>query len=68
MIRQFCQARVNYTASREALLHCATELFDVLQSRVVKADINQEYPLSEAQQAHKDLEARKTTGATLLLP
>ena len=58
----------NYTASREDLLHCATELFDVLQSGAVKADINQEYPLSEAQQAHKDLEARKTTGATLLLP
>ena len=58
----------NYTASREDLLHCATELFDVLQSGAVKADINQEYPLSEAQQAHRDLEARKTTGATLLLP
>ena len=58
----------NYTASREDLLHCATELFDVLQSGAVKADINQEYPLSDAQQAHKDLEARKTTGATLLLP
>ena len=58
----------NYTASREDLLHCATELFDVLQSGAVKADINQEYPLSDAQQAHRDLEARKTTGATLLLP
>tara|TARA_B100000676_G_scaffold275092_1_gene295006 strand:+ start:550 stop:1527 length:978 start_codon:yes stop_codon:yes gene_type:complete len=58
----------NYTASREDLLHCATDLFDVLQSGAVKADINQEYPLSQAQQAHKDLEARKTTGATLLLP
>ena len=59
---------LDYTARREELLNSASELFDVLQSGAVKADINQEYPLSEAQQAHKDLEARKTTGATLLLP
>ena len=58
----------NYTASREDLLHCASELFDVLQKGVVKADINQEYPLSEAQRAHEDLEGRRTTGASLLLP
>jgi NADPH2:quinone reductase len=58
----------HYTASREDLLHCASELFDVLQSGAVKADINQEYPLSEAQRAHEDLEGRRTTGASLLLP
>jgi len=59
---------LDYTARREDLLNCASELFDVLQSGAVKADINQEYPLSEAQRAHEDLEGRRTTGATLLLP
>ena len=58
----------NYTAGRADLLHCASELFDVLQSGAVKADINQEYPLSDVQRAHQDLEGRRTTGATLLLP
>jgi len=37
-------------------------------NKVVKISINQTYPLREAAQAHRDLEARKTTGSTILLP
>ena len=57
-----------YTAQREDLLTAARELFAVVKSKAVKISINQTYPLSEAAQAHRDLEARKTTGSTVLLP
>jgi NADPH2:quinone reductase len=57
-----------YTAQREDLLKAARELFTVVKSKAVKISINQTYPLSEAAQAHRDLEARKTTGSTVLLP
>jgi NADPH2:quinone reductase len=57
-----------YTAQREDLLTAARELFSVVKSKAVKISINQTYPLSEAAQAHRDLEARKTTGSTVLLP
>ena len=57
-----------YTAKREDLLLAAKELFDVVKKKVVKISINQTYPLREAAQAHRDLEARKTTGSTVLLP
>ena len=57
-----------YTAKREDLLQAAKELFDVVRKKAVKISINQTYPLSEAAQAHRDLEARKTTGSTVLLP
>lgn len=58
----------HYIDAREDLVSCSSELFDVLLKGAVKADINQEYPLAEAQRAHEDLEARKTTGATVLIP
>jgi NADPH2:quinone reductase len=57
-----------YAASREALLSGARELFAVVKSGKVKIAINQTYPLREAAQAHRDLESRKTTGSTVLLP
>ena len=57
-----------YTASREDLLATANELFAVVGSGVVNIEINQTYRLREAAQAHRDLEARKTTGSTVLLP
>jgi NADPH2:quinone reductase len=44
----------------------AKELFDVVQSGVVKININQTYPLKDVSKAHRDLEARKTTGSTVL--
>jgi len=59
---------MNYTASREDLTSAARDLFAVVKSRKVKISINQTYPLREAAQAHRDLEARKTTGSTVLLP
>ena len=59
---------MTYTATREDLLASANDLFDVVASGAVKININQRYPLSEAAQAHRDLEARKTTGSTILLP
>jgi NADPH:quinone reductase len=59
---------VNYTAAREDLLTAARELFAVVKKGAVKITINQRYPLREAAQAHRDLEGRKTTGSTVLLP
>ena len=57
-----------YTAKREDLLKAAQDLFSVVKKKVVKISINQTYPLKKAAQAHADLEARKTTGSTVLLP
>ena len=45
-----------------------TPCFDVVLSDAVKIEINQTYPLAETAQAHRDLEARKTTGSTILKP
>ncbi len=57
-----------YTATREDLVKAAAELFSMVKSRKVKILINQTYPLRDAAQAHRDLEGRKTTGSTVLLP
>ena len=59
---------VNYTATRENLDAAARDLFAVVKKGAVKISINQTYPLREAAQAHRDLEGRKTTGSTVLLP
>ena len=59
---------MTYTAKREDLLAHAGRLFDMVTSGKVTIKINQRYPLSEAAQAHMDLEARNTTGSTILLP
>jgi NADPH2:quinone reductase len=58
----------SYTSKREDLLTAARELFSVVKSGKVKISINQTYPLREAAQAHMDLEGRRTTGSTVLLP
>lgn len=58
----------HYTARREELLRAAKALFHVARIGVVKADVGQTYALKDAAQAHRDLEARKTVGSTLLLP
>jgi NADPH2:quinone reductase len=55
----------NYTATREDLLTAANDLFSVVKTGAVKIRVNQTYPLREAAQAHRDLEARKTTGQTV---
>jgi len=59
---------MTYTEKRTDLLAGAAELFDVVLSGAVKIEINQTYPLQEAAQAHRDLESRRTTGSTVLLP
>jgi len=59
---------MTYTAKREDLVAAAEDLFAVVASGAVKIEVNQTYPLAEAAQAHRDLEARKTTGSTVLLP
>jgi len=57
-----------YTAKREDLEASAADLFEVVKSGKVKIEINQTYALKDAAQAHRDLEARKTTGSTVLIP
>jgi NADPH2:quinone reductase len=57
-----------YVAKREDLVAAANELFDVVKKGAVKIEINQTYPLKDAANAHRDLESRKTTGSTVLLP
>ncbi len=58
----------HYTATHKDLVDTANDLFEVVTSGKVKIAINQTYPLAEAERAHRDLEARRTTGSTLLLP
>ena len=58
----------NYVAKREDLLATAKDLFDVVASGKVKIPVNQKYALKDAVKAHQDLEGRKTTGSTILIP
>jgi NADPH2:quinone reductase len=57
----------NYTATRKDLVATANDLFEVIAKGKVKIAVNQTYPLAEAAQAQRDLEARLTTGSTVLL-
>ncbi len=59
---------MTYTAKRKDLETSANELFEAVLSGAVKIEVNQTYPLSETAMAHRDLEARKTTGSTVLVP
>ena len=59
---------VTYTASREDLEMTSKSLFDVVLSGKVKIEISARYKLADAQQAHRDLEGRKTTGSVILVP
>jgi NADPH2:quinone reductase len=58
----------HYVATREDLLAAARALVDVVLSGAVKIEVRQTHPLSDAARAHRDLESRKTTGSTVLLP
>lgn len=58
----------HYTATRADLLKTANDLFDMVGSGKVNIAVNQSYALKDAQQAHRDLEAGKTTGSTVLIP
>jgi NADPH:quinone reductase len=57
-----------YTAKRDDLLAMASELFGLVRSGKIKADARQEFRLAQASDAHRALESRQTTGATLLIP
>ena len=59
---------MHYTAKRDDLQSLGTALFDIVTSGKVKIEVNQTYALSDAAHAHRDLEARKTTGSTILIP
>jgi len=59
---------VHYTARRDDLEALGTALFDQVCSGRVRVEIHQRYALKDAAQAHRDLEARRTTGSTILLP
>jgi NADPH2:quinone reductase len=56
----------NYTAAREELEQAASALFDVVASGKVKIEVKQRFPLKDAAEAHRALEARKTSGSTVL--
>ena len=56
----------SYIGTREELEATTTDLFDVVRSGAVTISVSQELPLDQAAQAHRELEARKTTGATVL--
>jgi NADPH2:quinone reductase len=57
-----------YNAKREALVKSANDLFKMVTSGAVTIPVNQTYSLKDAQKAHRDLEGRKTTGSTILVP
>ena len=59
---------MTYNAKREDLLACAEELFAVVLSGTVKIEVRQDFPLRDAAEAHRAMEARQTTGSTVLLP
>ena len=59
---------MTYTASDEDLKETADDLVAMVESGKVKIPVNQRYALADAVQAHRDLESRKTTGTTILLP
>jgi NADPH2:quinone reductase len=58
----------SYVARREDLLANSAELLGLVADGVLRIEIGQSYPLQEAARAHRDLEARLTTGSTVLLP
>ncbi len=60
------QTLFTHIATRESTQAMADDLFEAVTSGKVKIRINQRYPLEQVQQAHRDLEARKTTGCTIL--
>jgi NADPH2:quinone reductase len=59
---------MHYTADPAELAAGAAELFELVAAGAIKVEIQQRYPLAEAETAHRDLEGRKTTGQSVLLP
>ena len=61
-------AIMHYMEKREDLENSANDLFEILKTGKIKSNVNHLYPLSEVSEAHKAIEARKTIGATVLIP
>jgi NADPH2:quinone reductase len=59
---------MGYVARRDELVAAANELFEHVLAGRIKVGPRQHYPLKEAERAHRDLESRKTTGSTVLVP
>jgi NADPH:quinone reductase len=59
---------VNYATDRHSLNAMANELFGMVKAGKIKADVRQTFPLRDAAEAHRALQARQTTGSTVLLP
>jgi len=59
---------IHYTQTRAELVETADDLFVMVGSGKIKIDINHSYPLRDAAIAHRDVEARKTTGSVVLIP
>jgi NADPH2:quinone reductase len=57
-----------YTAKRIDLEATSKDLFDIVLSGKLNIEIGQRYPLKDAAKAHRDLESRKTTGSSILIP
>ena len=57
-----------FVSTREKLEENSADLFEAVSSGKIKISVNQTYALKHAAQAHRDLEARKTTGSSILLP
>jgi NADPH2:quinone reductase len=57
-----------YVAARDALVDGAKELFDLVSKGIIRIEIGQTYALKDVADAHRDLEARRTTGTTVLIP
>ena len=58
----------HFVATRQQLTNACNELFELVGNDEIKIHIGQTYSLKDAAQAHRDLEARKTRGSTILLP
>jgi len=61
-------AFVTHTRDRTELLARADALFGAVAGGIIKMNIARRYPLKEAVQAHEDLQARRTTGVSILVP
>ena len=59
---------LTYTATTEELRASTADLFKRISAGDINIEVNQRYALADIQQAHRDLESRKTTGSTLVLP
>ena len=59
---------MHYTAKRDDLMALGSELFEIVGSGKVNIEVHQTYPLAEVASAHRDLEARRHSGSTVLLP